>query len=54
MADDDLHRAWTKTQAASHRLETVGADGWDSAKASFETASQELAEAWHKVHPEQK
>jgi hypothetical protein len=32
----------------------VGAEGWDQAKASFEQASHELAEAWDKIHPEDK
>jgi hypothetical protein len=38
----DLNRAWVKTEAASRKLQTVGADGWDHAKTSFEQASQAL------------
>jgi hypothetical protein len=53
-AETDLNKAWTKTEAASRRLQTVGAEGWQRAKTSFEKASHELAEAWHKLHPEDK
>jgi len=51
---NELNEAWSKTEAASHRLQTASADGWDSAKISFEKASHNLADAWHKVHPEDK
>lgn len=51
---DELNEAWSKTEAASHRLQTASADGWESAKISFEKASQNLADAWHKIHPEDK
>jgi hypothetical protein len=50
-AMDDLTRAWTRTEAASHRLESAGAADWQSAKASYKTASQKLVLAWHKVSP---
>ncbi len=53
-AEHELSVAWTKTKAASRKLGTASADGWDSAKATFETASQHLADTWHKVHPEDK
>jgi hypothetical protein len=53
-ANDDLNRAWSKAKEASDKLQTMGADGWDSAKASFEHASHELADSWHKVHPDDK
>jgi hypothetical protein len=46
--------AWNKAEAASRKLETVGAEGWEHAKTSFEQASRELAETWHKIHPEDK
>jgi len=49
-----LHCRRTKAEAASRQLQTVGAKGWESAKTSFEKASRELAEAWHKIHPEEK
>jgi hypothetical protein len=50
--ENDLHEAWIKAEAASRQLQTVGAEGWESARTSFEKASHELAEAWHKIHPE--
>ena len=50
-AENDLNKAWTKADAASRKLQTVGAEGWESAKTSFEKASHELADAWHKIHP---
>ena len=53
-AENDLNKAWAKAEAASRQLQTVGAEGWESAKTSFEEASHELAEAWHKIHPEDK
>jgi len=53
-AENDLNEAWTKAEAASRQLQTVGAEGWESAKTSFEKASCELADAWHKIHPEDK
>jgi hypothetical protein len=53
-ADDGLNQAWTKAKTASDRLQTIGSEGWDSAKTSFEQASHDLAESWHKVHPNDK
>jgi hypothetical protein len=53
-AEHDLNKAWTKAEAASRKLQTVGSEGWESAKTSFEKASHELAEAWHKIYPEDK
>jgi ribosomal protein L7/L12 len=53
-ANDDLNQARTKAEAASDRLQTVGAEGWESAKASFEKASHDLADTWHRVHPDDK
>jgi len=53
-AENDLNSAWDRTEAESRRLQTVGAEGWESAKASFEKASHELAAAWHKHHPDDK
>jgi hypothetical protein len=40
--------------APASKLQTVGAEGWESAKTSFAKASRELAAAWHKIHPEDK
>jgi hypothetical protein len=48
-AETDLNKAWTKTEAASRRLQTVGAEGWDHARISFEKASHELTDAWDKI-----
>ena len=53
-AGNDLNKAWTKAKAASSKLQTVGAESWESAKTSFEEASRELADTWHKIHPEDK
>jgi len=53
-AESDLNLAWTKTEAASRRLETAGADGWDSAKMAFEKASNDLADTWHRNVPDSK
>jgi hypothetical protein len=46
---DDLTGAWTRTEAASRRLEHAGADDWQIAKTSYKTASRKLVLAWHKV-----
>jgi hypothetical protein len=51
-ADRDLHAAWADFQTASLKLQSVGADGWAAAKATYERASDGLANAWHRVHPE--
>ena len=53
-AERDLNEAWARTEAASRQLQTAGDEGWESAKAAYEHASHDLAEAWHKVHPEDK
>jgi hypothetical protein len=52
--ESDLSTAWIKADAASRDLQTVGAEGWESAKVAFNSASRDLAAAWHKVHPEDK
>ena len=46
--EDDLDKAWTKTEAASQKLQTAGADGWASARSAYENASHDLADAWDK------
>lgn len=53
-ASKDLDKAWTETKTASARLETAGEKDWNSAKASFKTASDKLAVSWHKVNPADK
>jgi hypothetical protein len=53
-AEDDVHKAWSKVEATSQKLETASAEGWQDAKAAFETASRELADTWHKHYPADK
>jgi hypothetical protein len=53
-AENDLNKAWTKAEAASSKLQTAGAESWEGAKTSFEEASRELADAWHKIRPQDK
>jgi hypothetical protein len=53
-AENDLNKAWAKADAASRKLQTVGAEGWVSAKTSFEKASHELADDWHRIRPQDK
>jgi hypothetical protein len=48
-AKDDLDHAWTKAKEAADRLRTVGADGWQGAKTSYESASHHLADTWNKI-----
>lgn len=50
-ASKELDGAWSETKTAYARLETVGEKDWDSAKASFKTASNKLDVAWHKLTP---
>ena len=51
-AKTDLDRAWHKTRIAARKLRTVGAEGWDAAKSDYSKASQDLADAWHRIQPE--
>jgi len=53
-AEKNLHKAWAKTDTAAHELETVGADGWNGAKTTFEKASHKLAGAWDRVRRQDK
>lgn len=53
-ADADLKDAWAKARVASERLQKAGADTWDGAKAAFDQASHDLANSWHKIHPDDK
>jgi hypothetical protein len=48
-ADEDLNKAWTGTETAARELRIATAEGWENAKAAFEKASRELAEAWHRI-----
>jgi hypothetical protein len=51
-AKADLNKAWDKAEIASRKLKTSGEEGWNAAKAEYEKASQDLADAWHKVQAE--
>ena len=53
-AVNDLNAAWTKASDAAAKLETTRAADWESAKASFNKASDELAATWSKVRAEVK
>jgi hypothetical protein len=48
-AQNDFNTAWTETEDAFHKLETVRAEDWESAKISFNKASQKLAAIWEKI-----
>ncbi len=50
-AENELKAAWTKVEAEQHKLQTASAEGWESAKISFEKASHDLKEAWDKIRP---
>ena len=51
VTDNDLNAAWTKTRAEEHKLRIATAEDWEFAKASFERADRELADAWDKARP---
>ncbi len=53
-ASEDLNAAWTKAKDASAKLETARAQDWESAKASFEQASDALSAKWAKVRADVK
>jgi hypothetical protein len=48
-SENELKQAWTKADAASRKLQVAGDDDWETARASFEDASHELAGDWNKV-----
>jgi hypothetical protein len=48
-ARNDFNTAWIETEDAFHKLETVGAEDWESAKTSYNKASQKLATIWEKI-----
>jgi len=48
-AATDLDDAWSRTEAASRKLQDVGTEGWENAKAMYEKASRDLTDAWNKV-----
>jgi hypothetical protein len=49
-----FNTAWTKVEEASRKLETAGAENWESAKVSFHKASQRLAAVWEKIKSQDK
>jgi Skp family chaperone for outer membrane proteins len=51
-AKADLDEAWRKTKTASRQLQIASAKGWDVAKADYEKASRDLADTWHRNHPD--
>jgi hypothetical protein len=53
-AENDLNEAWIKSETERHELETASAAGWESAKASYQTASRELADAWDRNRAREK
>jgi hypothetical protein len=53
-AENDLNTAWAAAESASRALEVASAEGWENAKISYKKASQELADAWDKVRPQDK
>jgi hypothetical protein len=53
-AENELNAAWIKAEAEQHKLETASAEGWESAKTSFEKASHDLKEVWDKIRPDDK
>jgi hypothetical protein len=48
-ARKNFDTAWTEAEDASRKLETVGAEDWESAKLSFHKASQKLAAVLDKI-----
>ncbi len=46
---NDFNTAWIETEDAFHKLETVGAENWESAKTSYNKASLKLAAIWEKI-----
>jgi len=50
--DKDLQKLWEKTKAASRKLQAASADDWEAARASYETESHNLDEAWKKRFPD--
>jgi len=53
-AEAELNLAWAKADSAAHKLEVAGAADWDMTKAAYEAASHDLAETWHRNHPDNK
>jgi hypothetical protein len=49
-----FNTAWTEVEDASRKLETAGAEDWESAKVSFHNASRKLAAVWEKIKSQDK
>jgi hypothetical protein len=52
--ENALTTAWARTQVSARRLQTATSEGWQSAKASYEKASDELADAWNRMRADDK
>lgn len=51
---NELNAAWIKADAEQHKLQSASAQGWQSAKTSFEKASHDLQVVWDKIQPNDK
>jgi hypothetical protein len=49
-----LNAAWTKADAEQRKPQSASAEGWESAKTSFERASHDLKDVWDKIRPDDK
>ena len=54
VAGNALNTAWTKAAAEQQKLQSASAEGWESAKISFEKASHDLKKVWDKIRPDDK
>jgi hypothetical protein len=50
-AKHDLDVAYSKARVAADNLKTVGADGWEGAKSTYQQAQHDLAETWDRIKP---
>jgi hypothetical protein len=48
-AEHDLNAAWKKTQGELRQLQAASSEDWEAAKSSYEKASHELADTWHRI-----
>lgn len=49
VAETNLNAAWDAMQTEARKLPAASAEGWASAKASYENASRGLADAWDRA-----
>jgi gas vesicle protein len=47
----NLDKAWTDVQANWHKLQAAAPQTWDTARSSFEEASERMKSAWEKIQP---